>query len=509
MSVLVLLLSGCETTSDVDAQQAWVDVDTGLYDDLDPSEGIAWDDPNYRPEIDRWAPYGVPIDLPLGTSNAENVADAQWKGEGEDAKLGISVRNAGDVNGDGLNDMIMGSLNDSTGSSIDGAAYMNRAKFDTAGSNKRADASKGRWYGSPAEKAGEQVNGGGDMDADGLDDWIIGARSWDDSVDTWKVNSGAAYVVFGYHRGNNTLPASEYRIDGNAANQFFGAGMDIIGDVDGDGYDDLGIGATGADTNGTNSGAVHVFLGPVTAATDASAASASIGGESAGDAVGTRIFGLGDVDGDGADDFGVGNRAEDTNGTDAGAVYIITASTMPTDLGDADFIYRGNTASFEAGNSLKHAGDLDGDGKQDFVAGALGHGGTLGGAYVVPGDTASGKLGAVATAKVYGQLAGDQLGSDVAVGDINADDIDDLLVASNRQGSTDRGAFYGFYGPVTGTIAAYSADVKVVGVASSDKFGSSLDYIPNTTVDGKNTVVAGASSRGTNNKGAVYLSHVD
>jgi len=505
MTFTILMLAGCELTTNIDDQEAWVDLDTGLYDDLDPDEGIAWDDPNHRPEVDRWAPDGVPITIPLGTSNAYNIADGEWKGEGDSAKLGISVRNAGDVNNDGLNDLIMGSLN--APSTTDGAAYMNRAKFHTG--SKRADASKGRWYGASGEKAGEQVNGGGDMDADGEDDWIIGARAWDDPVDTWKVNSGAAYIVFDFHRGNNTLPASEYRIDGDAANQFFGAGMDILGDINGDGYDDIGVGATGADTNGTDSGAVYVWNGPVTMSTDASTADATIGGESAGDGVGTRIFGLGDVDGDGVDDFGVSNRDEDTNGTDAGAVYIITAATMPTDLGDADSIYRGNTASFEAGNSLKQAGDLDGDGKADFLAGALGHGGTLGGAYVVLGGTADGKLGAVATAKMYGQLAGDQFGSDVAAGDINDDDVADVLVASNRQGSTDRGAVYGFYGPLAGTVAAYSADVKIVGVAAGDKFGSSLDYVPNTTVDGKSTVAVGASSRSSNNKGAVYLFEVD
>lgn len=506
MSLLLLFSTGCETAVDIDAQDAWVDLDTGLYDELDESEGIAWDNPDFRPDVDRWAPDGVPIDLPLGSSNAYNVVTGEWKGEGDSAKLGISVRNGGDVNGDGLNDLIMGSLNDPTASSTDGAAYMNRAKFHTG--SQRADASKGRWYGTGAEKAGEQVNGGGDLDADGNDDWIIGARAWDDSVDTWKVNSGAVYIVMNFSRGNNTLPGTEIVIDGDAANQFFGAGMDVIGDIDNDGYDDLGVGATGADTNGTDSGAVYIWNGPVAASTDASTADSTIGGESAGDGVGTRIFGLGDVDGDGVDDFGVSNRGEDTNGTDAGAVYIITASTMPATLGDADYIYRGNSASFEAGNSLKQAGDLDGDGKQDFLAGALGHGGTLGGAYVVLGGTADGKLGAVANAKMYGQLSGDQFGSDVASGDINDDDVADILVAANRQGANDRGAIYGFYGPLAGTVAAYSADVKVVGVANGDKFGSSLDYVSNTTVDGKSTVAVGASSRGTNNKGAVYLFEV-
>ncbi len=500
--IALLALFACDTSGQLELDDgSLVELDTGAIDELtDADMGLDWDDPDFRPQIDRSAPNGQPISIPLGSSNAYTVAKSELKGEGDNARLGISVRNAGDVNGDGLNDLVAGSLNNSN----DGAAYMNKSKFWLG--NLRADGSKGKWYGETgaASKAGEQVGAGGDIDGDGQDDWMIGARAWDDTVETWKVNAGAAYVVYGYHRGTNTLPASEWVIEGDLANEFTGAGVAIAGDLNSDGYDDMLVGANGSDINGTESGAVFVFYGPLTSNTSTGSADAAIGGESAGDEVGPRLFNAGDMDGDGVADFAVGVRGEDTNGVDSGAVYIITSTTLPSTLADADVILRGNQASSEIGSGLRAAGDLDGDGKDDLIVGALGHT-QFGSAFVAYGGITSGKLAQLSTAKFYGQLAGDQFGSDVTAGDVDGDGDIDIIVAANRQGSGDRGAVYIFYGPSSGTVSATSADSKIVGVADGDKFGSSIDYVPDTTTTGYHTVAVGASSRGSNNKGAVYL----
>lgn len=498
---LPALLVACAQASSVPDGSTLLE-DGERYDALGADADLTWDDPSFKPEVDRWAPQGHPVSIPLGTSNAFNVVDATWKGESDGDRLGIGVAAVGDLNADGLEDMVMGSIYASGTSGGDGAAYMNRASFKDG--NYRADASKGRWYGPSGSRAGEAVGGGGDVDNDGQDDFMIGANNWDNPDKAWQVKAGAAYLVFGFDRGNNTLPSGATRFTGTKAYEYAGVGVDIVGDLDGDGYDEVAIGASGADTNGSESGCVYIINGPITADVDLANSDAEIGGESAGDAIGSRVVGLGDVDGDGVDDFAVGARTEDTNGTDAGSVYVITSGTMPASLADADIIIRGNKDGSAGGSGVSEAGDLDGDGVNDYLVGSLGHN-DLGAAYVLQGSVTSGKMGEVAYARFVGQSSGDQFGSGVTSGDVSGDGTEDVIVAANRQSSTDRGAVYVFYGPVSGTINAYDADSKLSGVGSNDRFGSSVDVAENTTVDNKNTLIVGASSRGTGNKGAVYL----
>lgn len=499
------ILSACANDGNVELDE----FDTGDFADVEYD--LQWDDPEYKPWIDRNAPNGYPIDIPLGTSRADTIDHATWKGESDGDRYGISVANGGDMNGDGVNEILSGSLYKSGTGGGDGAGYMQKGAISTGDSN--VGGAKGRYYGIAGSGAGEVMAGGGDLNADGNDDFLMGGRYYDDEVETWKVNNGIVHVVHGFTRGSNDMPSGgEAAIDGDKAYDYFGAGAAIVGDIDGDGNDDFVIGATGADDNGNGSGAAYLFYGPVTADTDSSNADATIGGEAAGDAAGARITGIGDWDADGFDDFALGVRWEDTSGTDAGSVYIVTSGTMPADLGDADVVLRGNLASSQAGTAVAGGGDMNADGYSDLVAGALGHGGS-GAAYYLEGNgvTSGAKLGAEAEMKFSGQLSGDQFGSSIAVGDINGDSVADVLVGANRQSSNDRGAVYGFYGPFSGggTIQAFNADTKIVGVGSGDYFGSWVDYVPDADFAGRNMVAVGASKRGSGDKGAVYLFRVD
>jgi len=489
---------------------AELELDTAAGDFADVEYDLQWDDPQYKPWVDRWAPDGYTIDIPLGTSRADTIDHATWKGESDGDRFGMSVAAGGDMNGDGVSEILTGSLYKSGSGGGDGATYMQKGAYATGDSN--IGGAKGRYYGVSGSGAGEMLGSGGDIDGDGKDDFVIGGRYYDDEVETWKVNNGIVHVVLGFTRGKNDMPSGAVAtIDGDKAYDYFGAGVDIVGDIDGDGNDDFVVGATGADDNGSGSGAAYLFYGPITADASSTSADATIAGESAGDAAGARIRGIGDWDGDGSDDFALGVRFEDTSGADAGAVYIITASTMPTDLGDADVIVRGNLAGSQAGTGIA-GGDMSGDGYADIVVGALGHGNS-GAAYYLEGPTVTSgaKVGAEADQKFSGQLAGDQFGSAVAIGDINGDDVSDVLVAANRQSSNDRGAVYGFYGPFSGgtTIQAFNADTKIVGVGSGDYFGSSVDYVESADWAYRNMVVVGASKRGSGDKGAVYLFRVD
>lgn len=512
-------LIGCNTTVDttnngVDALDELDEIalsDTGSYDEAEYD--LTWDDPLFRPDIDRWAPNGYAIDIPLGTSNANDIDYAMYRGQSNGDKLGMSAVPTGDLDGDGFNDILMGSSYKSGTGGGDGAAYMVGSSHSSGTQNVKT-ASSARFYGESTSIAGEALGAGGDVDGDGTLDYVMGGRGYDDADEPWKVNSGVAYVVSGDTADRKLLPSGTMaEIRGAKAYDFVGAGVDIVGDIDGDGFADILVGATGADDNGSTSGAAYLFNGPVTADTTTASADATIGGESSGDSMGSRIRGIGDWDGDGFDDFAIGVRTEDTNGSNAGAVYVITSSTMPSTLADADIIMRGKQADSNLGNAISEAGDIDNDGVDDLLIGALGHGGK-GAAYMVLGNSVQGTeahIGEQSAQTFMAQLAGDQFGSSIAAGDVNADATTDILVGSNRQGSSDKGAVYGFYGPFTGgsAISATSADFKINGGSNGDYFGSALDYASNIDATQRNFVVVGASARGSSDYGAVYLFRVD
>ncbi len=507
----LLVLVGCEQPLDETADSCPVCVND-VEEAPDPVEyTLDWDDPTYMPEVDRWAPENMLlIDVPLGTSIITDVDEWAITGESGGDRLGISV-SAGNYLGYGREDVIMGSIWGAGSGSGDGAAYLWKAKAaDTGDANKhvhRADASKARFYGSNGDKAGENVASGGDHDNNGADDILLGARNHTHATDTWKTNAGAVYVYSGA-KGSYTIPASAFTIEGVKAFEYLGAGVAWIPDRNGDGYDELLIGATGGDIGSTDSGTVYLVNGPVTASGDINTfADATISGENSGDGAGARGQDAGDLNGDGTNDIVIGVRGEDTRGTDAGAVYIITGTTYPSDLGSSDTILRGNSDNSAAGNSVAAMGDINGDGVDDLGVGSLGHQGR-GYAYIIYGSTAgitSGALGSEAQIRLYGQIQGDQFGSTVFAGDFDNDGDNDVGVAANRQGNTDRGAVYFFLDPATGDIPATSADAKVVGANSGDYTGSWVDVANNTDWWGYEKVVIGSSGRGTDDRGRVYL----
>lgn len=320
---------------------------------------------------------------------------------GEDA--GTSVAGVGDVNEDGVDDVIVGSEQFGTTPSTGRADVV----FGTPGSGTPADVNlsalgvAGVTFTGSADddQAGEWVGAAGDVNGDGTPDLVIGAPE----DDTGGPGSGSAYVVFGSNAiaGGTlgSLPAgAEIEISGAAAGDNTGRAAAGAGDVNDDGIDDLIVGSPDDAVSGSgNPGSATVVFGsetPVDVALDSlGAAGVLITGSGDGDLAGFRVSGDGDVNGDGIADVLIGSSDADDGGTDAGAAHVIfgadgLSGTIDLgSLGDAGVRIEGAGAGDNV-RSVALAPDLNGDGKQDVLIGspfAGNNGSGSGSAYVVDG----------------------------------------------------------------------------------------------------------------------------
>ena len=298
-------------------------------------------------------------------------ADATLLGLVSGDLTGQSVTAAGDVDGDGFGDVLVGVWGDDNRATNAGAAYLLSGPLEGGVSLGGATA---RLLGYAASDfAGFRVAGAGDVDGDGLDDLLVGAYA----SNPGGVNSaGTAYVVLGPVSGDVYLHTADGRIEGALAQDFTGRSVAGVGDIDGDGKDDVLVGATGVDTAGSQAGAAYLALGPATGALDvATDMQATFDGEQGSASAGRAVGPAGDVDGDGFADLLIGADGEDLSGNDRGAVYVVQGPVTGTmSLEDAYGRAVGATDDVGAGWSLAGDADLDGDGRSDLLVGGPGDG---------------------------------------------------------------------------------------------------------------------------------------
>ena len=368
---------------------------------------------------------------------------------------GRAVSGAGDVNGDGLADLIVGALGaDPNGDNRAGESYVvfgktspNTVDLGNLGSGGfRIDGI------DTSDFSGFAVSGAGDVNGDGLADLIVGASGADPNGDS---DAGESYVVFGktgtsaVDLGN--LGSGGFRIDGIDASDLSGRAVSGAGDVNGDGLADLIVGAYLADPNGDSyAGESHVVFGKTgSSAVDLGNLGSGgfrIDGIDAGDYAGRAVSGAGDVNGDGLADLIVGAFGADPNGDGrAGESYVVFGKTGTSvvdlgNLGSGGFRIDGIDASDNAGRAVSGAGDVNGDGLADLIVGAYfadpnGDSGA-GESYVVFGKTNTstvdlGNLGSGGF-RINGIDAGDRSGVAVSgAGDVNGDGLADLIVGAS------------------------------------------------------------------------------
>ena len=285
---------------------------------------------------------------------------------------------AGDFNGDGFADVVIGHPYFSTSAEAAGCGkfYVFFGSADASGERPAPDVSI-RWAPKYHSFFGFSVAGIGDLNGDGFDDVAVGMVPRDGPVDyTYTTETGNVFIYW----GSSLIPAPDapyaVSIQGEKFHDYFGAAIAGIPNFDGDEYPDIVVGAPGNDRAGQGAGAAYIFLGRDLlgrATVSASEASVIITGESPGDVLGNSVACAGDVNGDGLDDAIIGAHWSDRAGPMAGAAYVIFGSPRPPSLisaHDADVVLVGEQPEDQFGTSVGGCGDVNNDGFDDIVVGA-------------------------------------------------------------------------------------------------------------------------------------------
>ncbi|MCB9777089.1 MAG: FG-GAP repeat protein [Alphaproteobacteria bacterium] len=275
---------------------------------------------------------------------------------------GRAVVGVPDATGDGVPDLLVGAPGNDLGGNSAGAALLLAGPF--SGTVDLTTLQVATLFGQSAnDGAGRQVGSAGDVDGDGLTDLLVGAHQNDGGGS----NAGAAYLVLGGVEGELELSDADLVLLGAAAGDVVGRALAGGADADGDGVDDLLIGAEGADGG---AGAVYLVSGDERGLRSLSDVGLRLSGEAAGDAAGTDLAFVGDLDRDGRSELIVGAPGSDRRVEDGGAVYLVYGGLGGAlALSDADLVIEG--ADGGLGSSVAAGLDLDGDGIPDFAAGAV------------------------------------------------------------------------------------------------------------------------------------------
>lgn len=454
----------------------------------------------------------------------------------DDELLGRDAAFVGDVNGDGFDDFLIGNSASRANGPYTGTARLVFGRdFTGVTGSEDLDATNSTSFidstttNDGTRNLGASVSSAGDINDDGINDFIIGAPF--STAALGDDDFGKAFVVFG--RDATDTPFGEtfdlatldgtngFQIDTgtNQRGSLLGASVGAAGDINGDGIDDVIVGAPGVSTEiftppddlqTFNRGASYVIFGsqnPFGASVDVTnldtAAGFTITEPYGDDRIGLDVAGIGDFNGDGLDDFIVGSEYFGAAGNE-GAAYIIYGSEQP--FGDLfnlrtldpseGFKVVGGEYYDGVGTALSAAGDFNGDGLDDVIIGAQSNfeGAFTGEAYVLFGtdQTFSSPFNLAGFdetdgVKLTGFDRGDLFGSKVSsAGDLNQDGFDDVIVGALTADLNSPGAAFVFYGapsggsggPVGGAGSVFFTDVDLsdIHTVSDDAIIDDIDF---------------------------------
>lgn len=336
--------------------------------------------------------YLLPGPWSAGTAAA---ATSSWTGQLGGDLAGISLSSAGDVDGDGATDLLIGAPGSDAGGAGSGRVFLVKGPF-TAGVSSLSDAwasytgettipaAFGHGSVDGGDALGDAVVGLGDLDGDGLDDIALGGGGADEGGS----DAGVVWIVRGPSSpGDHRMADADARLTGPGASSYLGAALAGPGDLDGDGLADLVVAA-----DGWEGGRVYVVTGAALAGVaPVEDAFATLTGATSGDVAGWAVDGAGDTDGDGQREVWIGAPGLDGAGEDAGGVYLVRDPAVPgvRALDAVGLRLDAEAEGDAAGRAVSGAGDVDGDGRDDLLAGALynqGAGVFSGKAYLILGE---------------------------------------------------------------------------------------------------------------------------
>lgn len=419
------------------------------------------------------ANFPVTIDPIIGKMGMQD-ASTTIAGTSASQYLGRSVAGAGDVNGDGYSDVIIGA------SGKTGAAYVHY------GTSSGINAQGVKLTDGKLINFGASVAGAGDVNGDGYSDVMIGA--YIGGTESY----GVALIYLGSAQGINTRYAQ--MIKGDAKGDQFGSSLSGAGDVNGDGYSDVVIGAPGLDFN---KGAFYVFFGGSGDMT----LHKRIGGNNENGYLGYSAAGAGDVNADGFSDIAIVQNKPS-------AVYVYYGSASGIASARRASITSGLESS--AGNkNVTAAGDVNGDGYGDILVGVPGYsnGQFNEGACMLYTGSSNGIKPVPAVIK-ESNIPYTALGTSVSyAGDVNDDGYGDIMMGGTTKARPfwfgRRGIVYVAGGPSLSNIAQIQINNR------NDYFGKAVSGAGDVDGDGYSDIIIGAEgySNGFANAGAAFVYH--
>jgi hypothetical protein len=454
------------------------------------------------------------------------------KGIEEQDNSGYSVSNAGDINGDGIDDLIIGAPD--AGTNFAGSSYIvfGNSTFNGTIDLSSLDGSNGFAIDGidRVGNLGYSISSAGNLNGDDFDDIIIGAP------DAGTNFAGKSYIVFGNSTGFNATFAlssldgsNGFIVDGIDELNNLGRSASNVGDINGDGVEDLIISAP----NAPDDGEVYVIFGNDSTEFNASFDLTSLDGTNGFkiegidgvNNLGSSVSNAGDINGDDIDDLVIGASNAYNK---AGGSYIIfgrdTGFGASFDLSSIDgsngFGIRGLNAGDRLGSSVSNAGDVNDDGFGDLILGAPGANNYTGESYVIFGkstsfnrridlNSADGTNGFIIKGIDTGDKSGDSVSS---AGDINNDDFDDVIVGAPDAGENFIGESYIVFGKDTGFDASLnlssldgSNGLTVRGIDAGDNLGNSVSNAGDINGDEFDDLIVGAPDAGGNFAGESYV----